>query len=471
MNRTLVALAVAVFISGCAVVQPLPPKLDLPAGLATPAQETLLQNWWLAFDDPVLTKLIDEAFAQNYDLRTAMARIEAARSQVLLAQSELAPDINLNVAPSRTRISGVGSQRLPIGTPLTSNDFRVAIEMSYELDVWGKYRSGALASQNDLTAAQYYRETVRIGVAADVANAYFRLRAADAEMGVLESTLKLRTETAQLLRDRFEGGLIGEYDVRSAEAERFAVLADIARTKRAIGQLETAVATLTGRSPQAVFAPDVARGTAIDAATVVPPLPQGLPVEILGRRPDIRRSEALLAGSELRIQQARADYYPSFRLGAFFGSEAATTGALFTGPAGIWSLGLGILQPLLALKAIEAQVELAKSNNDRAAVEYLQTVQIAFGEVRDALVANASARDVLAAETRRRDEIAKALEVAELRYRAGRTSFLEVIDAQRTLLAAETLRIDAARDAKLSTVDFAKALGGGWNPAQLSAGR
>ena len=471
MNKILIALLVSTAVTGCAVVQPTPPKLDLPAGTATPAQETLLQDWWLAFDDPVLTKLIDEAFAQNYDLRITMARIEAARSRVLLARSELAPDVNLRIDPARSRISGVGSQPQTVGTPLISNDFRVAIEMSYELDVWGKYRSGALASENDLTAARYYHETVRIGVAADVANAYFRLRAADAEMGVLETTLKLRNETAQLLRDRFEGGLIGEYDVRSAEAERFAVIAGIARAKRAIGQYETAIALLTGRSPQAVFAPDVMRGTAVEVATAVPPLPLGFPVEIIGRRPDIRRSEALLAGSELRIQQARADYYPSFKLGAYFGSEAATTGALFTGPAAIWSFGLGILQPLLALKAIEAQVELAKANNDRAAVEYLQTVQVAFGEVRSALVANASAREVLAAETSRRDEIAKAQEVARLRYNAGRTSFLEVIDAQRTLLAAETLRIAAARDAKISTVDFAKALGGGWNPAQLSAGR
>lgn len=471
MNRTLLALAVAAFIGGCAVVQPTPPKLDLPAGVATPAQEVLLQKWWVVFDDPVLTTLIDEALARNYDLRIALSRIEAARSQVLLAQSDLAPDVNLNVSPTRSRITGVGSQPLPLGTPLISNDFRVALEMSYELDVWGKYRSGALAAVNDLTAARYYNESVRISVAANVASAYFRLRAADAELGVLDTTLKLRTDTVQLQRDRFEGGLIGEYDVSQAEGERYAVIADIARTKRAIGQYETAVAILTGRSPQAVFGAAVGRGTAIDAVTTVPPLPEGLPVEVISRRPDIRRSEALLAGSELRIQQARADYYPSFKLGAFWGSEAATTGTLFTGPAGIWSIGLGLLQPLFALKAIEAQVELAKANNDRAMVEYLQTVQLSFGEVRDALVANASAREVLSAETKRRDQVAKAYEVAVLRYNAGRTSFLEVIDAQRSLLAAETLRIDAARDAKLSTVDFAKALGGGWNPAEFDASR
>ena len=471
MTRTLLAVAIAALVAGCAVTQPVPPKTDLPPPSATAAQNELLERWWIAFDDPALTQLVDEALANNLDLRATIARIEAARSQVLLAQSNLAPSIDARVDPSRSRISGVGSQPLPPGTQLISNDFRVALQMSYELDVWGKYRAGALAARNDLIAARYYREAVRISVAAETANAYFRLRAADAELQVLQDTLKLRSESVQLLRDRFEGGLIGEYDLRSAEAERSAVVADIARARNAIEQLQAAVAVLTGRSPRLVFNPEVARGTAIDAVTRVPVLPDGLPAGLMERRPDIRRSEALLASSDLKIQQARANYYPSLTLGLSYGSEAAAIGNLFSGPAAIWSLGLGLLQPLFALKAIEAQVELARANNDLVTVEYLQTVQVAFREVHDALVANRSARDVLAAETDRRDQIAKAYDVAKLRYDAGRTSFLEVIDAQRTLLAAETQRIGAARDAKLSIVAFARALGGGWSPEQVAAVR
>jgi multidrug efflux system outer membrane protein len=145
--------------------------------------------------------------------------------------------------------------------------------------------------------------------------------------------------------------------------------------------------------------------------------------------------------------------------------------SLFSPSAMIWNIGLGLVQPLFALKAIEAQVELAKARNAETEVQYAQTVQVAFREVHDALVANRAARDVLAAETDRRNQIAKAYEVAVLRYDAGRTSFLEVIDAQRQLLAAETLRIGAARDAKLSIVDFAKSLGGGWSPEQYADAR
>ncbi len=230
----------------------------------------------------------------------------------------------------------------------------------------------------------------------------------------------------------------------------------------AIAQLESAIATLTGRSPRAVFDPVVARGQSIEAATEVPALPSGLPSGLLERRPDIQRSEALLAASDLRIQEARANYFPSLGLSGNFGSNAAKVADLFTSPAGIWGIGFGLVQPLLALKSIEAQVTLAQANNDRAAVEYLQTVQNAFREVHDAIAANRSARDVLAAETDRRNDLAVALEMANLRYNAGRTSYLEVLDAQRTLLAAETLRLGAARDARLSIVDFAKSVGGGW---------
>ncbi len=451
-------------LAGCAVTQPAPPKLDLPGPTATAAQEALLERWWTAFDDPVLNALVDEALANNLDLRAALARIDAARALLLLAQSNLAPSVNLSAGAARSRDSQSTTQA--IGQPSfgAGNNYRIGIEMSYELDVWGKYRSGALAAANDLVAAQYYRETVRIAVAADVANAYFRLRAADALAVVLDDTKQSRTDTVALQRDRFDGGIIGEYDLRQAEAELSAVVADIARVRQSVGLLESALATLTGRSPRAVFTPEVARGASIDAATAVPQLPAGLPSGLLERRPDIRRVEALLAASDLRVQQARTDYFPSLTLTGAYGTESAALSNLFTSPAIAWRFGLALLQPLIGLKAIEANVEAATARRDGVTIDYQQTVQNAFREVHDALVTNRSAAEVLAAESARREQLRQALAVATLRYEAGRTSFLEVLDAQRTLLAAETLRIAAARDARLSIVDFAKALGGGWRP-------
>ncbi len=469
LTRRLTGMVVAALLAGCAVNQPAPPVLDLPAGTATAEQNALLERWWVAFEDPILTGLIDEALEGNLDLAIALARIEAARAQLLLAQAQLMPDTRVRADLDRSRISSATSPPLEPGSVATSSGFRLAFEMSYEIDVWGKYRSGRLAAINDLVASRYFRETVRIAVAAETAGAYFRLRAADAELSVLENTLKLRTEIVTLQRDRFDGGIIGEYDLAIAEAERAAIVADIARTRKAIGLQEAALATLTGRSPRAVFAPKIDRGATIEAVTMVPELPAGLPSGLLERRPDIRRAEALLAAADLRIQEARANYFPSLNLTGAYGSESAALVDLFTSPAGIWRLGLGIVQPLLTLKYIESQVELATARRTQVTGEYRQTVQLAFRDVHDALLSHRSAREVLTAETTRREHVAKAYEVALLRYEAGRTSFLEVIDAQRQLLAADTLRVVAARDARLALVAFAKAVGGGWSPEQFAA--
>jgi len=468
MRKGALVLMLAGALAGCAVTQPMPPKFDLPASTATAEQNALLEHWWLAFNDPVLTALIDEALANNLDFKATLARIELARSQLQLAQGSLYPTFNITGGVARQRFSGATLTSFPPGTAITTNDFTVGIETSYELDLWGKYRSGALAAGNDLAASRYFRETVRISVAADVADAYFRLRAADALLMVYQETSKSRADTVSLQKDRFDGGIIGEYDLRQAEAELQAVIADIARTQQAIGLTEAALATLTGRSPREVFTPEIARGATIEAATGVPQLPAGLPSGLVDRRPDIRRSEAELAASDLRIQQARAEYFPDLTLTGAFGSESAALSNLFTSPATIWRFGLALLQPIINLKSIEAGVTAATARRDSAEVLYQQTVQNAFREVHDALVTNQSAQQVLVAETRRRDLLTQALEVANIRYEAGRTSYLEVLDAQRTLLASQTLRIAAARDARISIVDFAKSLGGGWTPETFS---
>ncbi len=305
---------------------------------------------------------------------------------------------------------------------------------------------------NDLIASRYFRETVRITVAGDVASAYFRLRAADAELVVLEDTLKLRTDTVKLQRDRFEGGSSASTtcaprrrsDRRSSPTSR--------APTQAIGQLEAAIATLTGRSPRAVFTPEVARGATIEEVTEVPELPAGLPSGLhraAPRHPPLGSAArgggpAHPAGARQLFPVAHADRRVRLRIGGAV--AACSRGRRRSGASASASCSR-----CSALKAIEAQVELATARRDETLVEYQQTVQVAFREVHDALVANRASRDVLAAETDRRDQIAKAYEVALLRYDAGRTSFLEVIDAQRQLLAAETLRI--ARRARRQAVD------------------
>lgn len=468
LRAAIAAAVLATALAGCAVRQPAPPVPDVPAGPALRAGDhALLARWWTAFGDPALDRIVDEALARNLDVAAAFARVELARSQVQLAQSNLSPNANLALGAGRSRISGVGSPPLPAGTPLASGSFNVGVDLAYEIDLWGKYRSATLAARNELAASRYFAESVRAAIAAEVALAWFRLRAADRELALLGQTLRTREETVSLQQDRFDAGIVGQYDLRQAQAERSDVVAGLARTRQAIGLLEGAIATLAGRGPRELVAPLLARQDGAGAATALPELPDGVPSGLLERRPDVRQAEALLAAAELRIEQARADYYPSISLTAAFGSESAALADLFTSPASVWRFGAALLQPLIGLKGIEANVKSAEARREEALVAYRRTVQQAFREVHDALVVHRTAREILDAETRRRGELADALEVAKLRYEAGRTSFLEVLDAQRQLLGADTARIAAARDRQIALVGFAKALGGGWDPESL----
>jgi len=459
MRKPAIALALVAFIvAGCTTTPTAPPALDLPAGTgADPA----LERWWTSFNDPTLTALVDEAQANNLDLRAAIARIDLARAQVKLAQKDLYPSVDLGVGANRTKASEVGSFPL-FGAPATTNDFRVELNASYEVDLWGKFRTATRAAQDDLLASRYARETVRTVVAADVARTYFQLLAADAQLDVLSDTLKTRNETVALQRDRYQGGVIGDYDLAQAEAERAAVAADVAGAQRAVAQFESALAVLVGRSPREVFEPKLARDAAIVRLVNVPTLSAGLPSDMLLRRPDIRNVEAQLAAGNRRIDVARADYFPSLSLTGGYGSESGALKNLFSGPAVIWSIAASLAQPLIGLKAIEANVESKTATRDQLIVTYQQTVQTAFKETHDALVANQTMRDALAAQTERRTKLERALDLAGLRYRSGYSPYLEVLDAQRQLLQTQTLQILAARDVRLAVVDLAKALGGGW---------
>ena len=263
--------------------------------------------------------------------------------------------------------------------------------------------------------------------------------------------------------------MVGELDLRQAESERAAVVADIARTERAIGLLESALAALVGRSPRDVFTPVVQRDIDSKRLLAVPPIAAGLPSGLLDRRPDVRRVEAELVAANLRIDVARADYFPSISLTALFGSESAALKNLFSGPALIWSVGASLLQPLVGLQGDRGERRCADGAPQReTVVSYVQTVQTAFRETHDALVVNRTSREALAAQGVRREHLAQALELADLRYRSGYSGYLEVLDSQRQLLQADTLRILAARDARIALVDLARALGGGWSPESVA---
>src|SRR3954463_268814 len=212
--------AVAASIAGCTTP---PPARPAPPGgglRATTINDLHLERWWTNFNEPALTSLIDEALANNLDLQVAMARIEAERAQVTLARGALYPTLDVGANAGRARVSRVGATPIPSGFPATGNDYRIGLNASYELDLWGKYRAATRAAQNEVLASEYARETVRTVVAAEVARAYFGLLAADAQLRLLRDTLTLRDETVRLQTDREQAGVIGNYDLAQAKAER-----------------------------------------------------------------------------------------------------------------------------------------------------------------------------------------------------------------------------------------------------------
>jgi len=459
MRKLLLAVAFGA-LAGCATTPTAPPVLDLPPSTVG---DIALERWWTAFGDPTLDKLIDEALARNLDLAAAITRVDYGRALVLLAQSDQWPSGDLNVGASRNRSTQVGSNPLPFGFSPFSTNLAVGLSVSYEADLWGKYRTATAAARQDLLATEYARETVRTVVAADTARYYFNLLAADVQLAVLQETLKLRDDTVALQKDRYQAGVIGEYDLRTAEAERAAVLADVAVAKRAVSDFESALAVLLGRSPREVFTPAISRDVQIARSLTVPTIPPGVPSDLLARRPDIQRAEAQLAAANMRIDVARADYYPAISLTGNYGTAAGALKNLFTGPGVVWGLGAALLQPLFGLKGIEANVDAQTARRNELVITYTQTVQFAFRDAHDALAQNESSREALAAQNERRVRLAQALELSTLRYQSGYSPYLEVLDAQRQLLQAQTLEIIAARNVRLSLVDMAKALGGGWD--------
>jgi len=465
-RAALAAALTAVAAAGCtSMAEHSRPDLDLPAAEArAPAT---LDRWWTLFGDARLTALIDEALANNLDLRAAVARIEEARANLRIARANLYPALDLTYDASRRQNSEATAFRQ--GPPFTSTTHTVALAAAYELDLWGRLASDRDAADRALVATRYDAETVRISLAAEVATSYFTLLLADAELALSRATLVTRDDNVRLQRARNAAGLVSTFELRQAEAERASVAATIPPLERAVSHAQSALAVLAGRTPREVFTPGVARGPELESRAGVPEVPPGLSSDLLARRPDIQRAEATLAAAEFRVAEARAQYFPSVVLTGSLGSESARLADLFSGPAAIWSIAGSLVQPIIAAGRIAAQVDAAKARREQAEIAYVQAVQGAFRDVHDALVAHRGAREAFTAQEARRDRLAETLKLAERRYRSGYSSYLEVLDAQRNLFSAERERLVALRGRQTALVSVYRALGGGWDPQALAA--
>ena len=462
--RTLLATAVAVALTACATTETRVPPVDLPP--TTAATMPGLDRWWTQFNDPQLTALIEEALAANLDLRIPIARIEEARASLRLARSFQWPTLDADAGAARTRRSDASDPRFP--GPLINNSYGAGVNVAYEVDLWGRLAAGTSAAQSTLLGTRYSAETVRTVLAAQVASAYFQLLGYDAELRLSRDTLATRVESVGLQKQRFDAGLVGDYELRLAEAERATVAGTVPPLERAVAQTEAAIAVLAGRSARGVFTPVVMRNPELKVDEAGPVVPEGLPSDLLARRPDIRQAETDLVAANARITEARAQYFPAISLTARLGSESSELGDLFSGPGVVWAVAGSLFQPIFNAGRIGSQVDAATSRREQAEYAYVRSVQAAFRDVHDALVAHRSARESYVAQEDRRAQFAEALRLADLRYTAGYTTYLEVLDNQRNLLEAERARLLALRARQAALVDLYQALGGGWSPEQFA---
>ncbi|HEX2649470.1 MAG TPA: efflux transporter outer membrane subunit [Burkholderiales bacterium] len=436
------------------------PAIELPQAWKQSAPPAVLDGrWWTLYGDPALDALVEEALKSNTDLAVAVARVDEARALVKDAEAALYPTVDLTGVRRRSLSSGA-TGLLPPGIPRELNDTRIALNVSYEIDLWGRLSTTAQAARADLLGTEAARETVRIALAADVVKAWFGLRSLDNQVEATRRTLKLREEALGLQKKRFEHGLISEFEYRQLEAEAAAVRAQLPPLERDREAQDAALAVLLGRSPKAILENSVARNSTDEPKVLPAVVPSGLPSELLLRRPDLLEAEQRLIAANARVAVARTALFPSISLTGFLGTEAAAMRDLFSGPAGIWSLAAAIAQPIFSAGRLQAQTEAARARERQLLARYQGTIQNAFREVRSALSAQTRARESFEAEDQRAVSLRSALKLARLRYENGMASQLDVIDAERNLLAAEVARHEALRAQRAAVADLYKALGG-----------
>lgn len=412
-------------------------------------------RWWQGFGDPSMIALVDAALANNVDIAIAVARVREARAQEGLARAALLPTLDTSIGGSRARSVNA------FGQPSESSAAQPAIQAAYEVDLFGRISDQVSAARSAYLASEAARDSIRLSVAAATASGYVALLGLDARREVVRATIAARQESLRIARSRAQAGYTSQLELRQAEAEYQAAALILPQVEVAIARQENALRLLAGDVPG-----PVERGLSL-TALAVPPLPhQGVPSELLRRRPDIAQAELTLAASDATLSVARKQFLPSLRL-------AASAGAVFSSalpdPITIWSVGSSVLAPLFQGGRLRAGVDAAASRRDQAAFAYRKTALTAFREVEDALANVDSLRRQRSTAEAQRAAVADALRHAHNRYRAGYSSYLEELDAQRALLSADLGLVQLRVDQANALITLYQALGGGWIESDLPA--
>jgi NodT family efflux transporter outer membrane factor (OMF) lipoprotein len=419
-------------------------------------------SWWQVFGDETLNNLEAQALTSNQNLQAAFARVNQSRATARVARGEFLPNLNLDPSFTRQRYS---PNQTPSFGNLTANGFNMPLDLSYEVDLWGRVRRSFESARADAQAslANYYG--VLLTLQSDVAMNYFSLRALDAEIATVTGTVNLRKEQVQLVRSRFDGGIGSDLDVARAETELATTEAEAASLAQRRAELENAIAILAGKNPSTFT---LAANTN-SWAPQPPEIPAGLPADLLERRPDVAEAERQLASANAHIGIAKAAFFPVLTLTGSGGFVSGDIDSLFKWDSRTWSIGPSLSLPLFAGGRNRANLQRSKAVFEESVALYRQRVLVAFGEVENSL-SGIHYLDVQAeAQQRAVTNARRAADLATDRYRSGIVGYLEVVDASREALQSERANAQLNGQRLIASVQLIKALGGGWDNQLLQA--
>jgi multidrug efflux system outer membrane protein len=425
---------------------------------STPAGTFADVAWWQLFGDPDLQELIRTALAANYDLRVAVTRILQAQAQYTQTRSQQFPTVN---AQADALYTGYLGNSRPETIPAQTFTPEGGFTLGWELDLWGKFRRATEGARAQLLASEEVRAGVVISLIAQVAQAYFDLRALDLDLEISNRTVGSRQQSVELVKARLEGGVAGILDLQQAETLLYTATKSIPDLERQIEQTENFINILLGKDPS-----PVPRGRTLGQQFAAPVLPPGLPAELLNRRPDIRQAEQQLVAANAQIGVAKAKLFPQVTVSGFIGGGGILINGQTFGPLGILSALPVISFPLFNAGALEAGVDLADAQTQEALLRYQQTILQALREVSDGLVEVRKRQEFRVQQELLTKTLAEASQVSQMRYEGGVSSYLEVLDTERQYFQAELDLTTAQRDELAGIVQLYKALGGGWQPAQ-----
>ena len=459
MRTSYLSLAALLALSGCL----LGPNYERPAVDAPPAfrfaesdaKDLVNTAWWEQFQDPALNALIATALADNKDVKIAAARVEQFLGQFVTTRSQLFPQVAAGFDAQRQRVP-LGSTQLPSGVGPVFNQFQATLSASWEIDFFGKLRRQTEAARASLLSSEEGRRATILTLVASVASSYVNLLSLDRQLDIAKSTAASRAASVNVFQLRFSGGEVSQMELAQSQSEYEASLATIPQIELQIAQQEDALSILLGHNPG-----DIARDRELDDLAL-PAVPAGLPSELLERRTALRQAEQDLVAANALIGAARALYFPSISLTGLFGSASTRFSSLFTGPARVWSYAGAVTLPIFTAGSISGQVTQAEAQQQQALFQYQKSIQVAFQEVADALVSLQKTREQLVVQGSQVDALRTYARLARLRFEGGYTSYIEVLDAERSLFNAQLSYAQTQGVVFTSAVSLYKAMGGGW---------